>query len=74
MIVLLSAIDKHTQWKKGSVSHLFFFVCTDLDYSFASKLFVLGDKKPDSLSRKPVAGTPTSDLTSSPAPDDKSRC
>ncbi len=25
------AIDKHTQWKKvGSVSHSFFFVCTDL--------------------------------------------
>ncbi len=31
VIVLLSAVDKHTQWKKlGSVSHSFLFVCTDL--------------------------------------------
>ncbi len=33
VIVLLSAVDKHTQWKKvGSVSHSFLFVCTDLIY------------------------------------------
>ncbi len=31
VIVLLSAVDKHTQWGKiGSVSHSFLFVCTDL--------------------------------------------
>ncbi len=31
VIVLVSAVDKQTQWKKvGSVSHSFLFVCTDL--------------------------------------------
>ncbi len=44
MIVLLSAVDKHTQWKKvGSVSHSFLFVCPYLIYIHLSCVHTSSD-------------------------------